>query len=103
MVSDRISAADMVTLVQVSAEAQSTFAHLRSPSVAGVLSYSVTAGIVCAVLNTKLAHSSIVTQTRKRDWEAAKTQREGILGRGKECMQSGRRCSSCSLVLPRSC
>lgn len=39
------------------------------------LSYSVTAGIVCAVLNTKLAHSSIVTQTRKRDWEAAKTQR----------------------------
>lgn len=39
MVSDRISAADMVTLVQVSAEAQSTFAHLRSPSVAGVLSF----------------------------------------------------------------
>lgn len=41
MVSDRISAADMVTLVQVSTEAQSTFAHLRSPtlSVAGVLSF----------------------------------------------------------------
>lgn len=41
MVSDRISAADMVTLVQVSAEAQSTFAHLRSPtlSVAGILSF----------------------------------------------------------------
>lgn len=39
MVSDRISAADMVTLVQVSAEAQSTFAHLQSPSVAGVLSF----------------------------------------------------------------
>lgn len=41
MVSDHISVTDMVTLVQVSAEAQSTFAHLRSStlSVAGILSF----------------------------------------------------------------
>lgn len=41
MVSDHVLVADMVTLVQVNAEAQSTFAHLRSPtlSVAAVLSF----------------------------------------------------------------